>query len=71
MSSFALLRTTPRGIYPLGMTKKETLRAKALRVTERGQGDCDALRVTKKGSFRAEHQRSEESPTFFPEKSCN
>jgi len=53
------------------MTKKETLRAKALRVTERGQGDCDALRVTKKGSFRAEHQRSEESPTFFPEKSCN
>jgi hypothetical protein len=42
-SSFALLRTTSQGIYPLGMTKKEeTLRAKALRVTNKkaqGQGD--------------------------------
>jgi len=36
MSSFALLRTTPRGIDSLGMTKKEeTLRAKALRVTSK------------------------------------
>jgi len=37
MSSFALLRTTPRGIYPLGMTKK-VIPSQKLRALAQGLG---------------------------------
>jgi len=51
MSSFASLRTTPRGIYPLGMTKKRDPSATPQGDKKERQGDCEALRVTKKGAF--------------------
>ena len=69
MSSFALLRTTPRGFYPLGMTKKEgdpSANASGWQVKKEGHlKKGDRKGVKEKGSFWPWAKRRGRISSFF------